>query len=308
MRALLLAIFCVLVGDRFSVGADEGGAVASTSLQEMTMVTFNIRWPSDEDGPNRWEERKGVFMDVLRELDPDVMGVQEAFAFQLEEICETFPDLRYVGVARDDGKEEGEFSALFYRADRFSCLDSGTFWLSDTPDVIGSNTWEAACNRVCTWARLRDEATQQELLVYNAHLDHESATAREKSMPLIERKLRGERNGADLPVVVMGDFNAGPDSAPLRFWLGDAGSLGGEEAKSSVKLENSLRHEEDGKQATFHGWKGHIEGRQIDYILLSEPFELKASAIVRTERDGQFPSDHYPVMARVALPSPVESR
>ncbi len=153
----------------------------------------------------------------LRFFAPDVFGIQEGLLRQLEYLNEQLPGYQRIGVGRDDGKDGGEFSALFFKKDRFKLLDSGTFWLSETPDVV-SKGWDAALPRVCTYVRLRDKQAKKNLWVFNTHFDHVGKTARKESAELILKKIR-EKNTANEPVIVMGDFNAEPAEAPIAVLL-----------------------------------------------------------------------------------------
>lgn len=270
---------------------------------ELKLVTFNIRFPSDGDQDNLWPHRKGLLFETVREMSPDVMGVQEAFASQLEEIVEAVEGYAYVGVGRDDGKSDGEHAAIFYKTKRFSLEKSGTFWLSDTPDVVASNTWDAACNRVCTWVRLKDRESGEELAVHNAHFDHRSVKARENSPRMIVEQMVAKGHG-ELPLILMGDFNSYPDSPQMAYLLEGEARLEGRERKSPLVFHNTLPHEEAMKSATYHGWKGRVEGRQIDYVLVANngwAFDVRSVAVNRSSRGERYPSDHYPVEAEVVF-------
>lgn len=259
---------------------------------ELRLATFNVRFPSDDDGENRWEHRRQLFFETFRSLDADVVGVQEAYASQLKEIVEEIPEYAYVGVARDDGKEAGEFSAILYRKKRFDVKDQSTFWLSDTPDVVGSNTWEAACNRVSTWIHLVDRATQREVAIYNAHFDHKSKLARENSPKCIVEQIRKNKHD-EIPLILMGDFNSTPQTPQMQYLLN------AETSDSPIAFEDTLRGEEEGQQATFHGWEGRTQGAPIDFVLVAGSPTIVEGKIVRHHEGERYPSDHYPVTAHV---------
>ena len=258
----------------------------------LNLVTFNIRMPSKSDGPNEWKYRRGLVVETIKGMEPDVMGVQEAFAFQMKELDKSLPNHAYVGVGRDDGKADGEFAGIFYRSDRFELIESDTFWLSDTPFTVASNTWDAACTRICTWLQLREKTSKRTFSVYNAHYDHISKVARENSSKaIVMQMIANEHDGK--PLILMGDFNTGPSSAPMRTLFN------GEEM---LLFQNTLKQDGE-EQATYGGWSGRIKGRQIDYILIaSDPHTVVESGINRHHQGGRYPSDHYPVFARVNFP------
>ncbi len=265
-------------------------------------VTFNIRMPSENDGPNQWKFRKDLVLETIRDLAPDVMGVQEAYASQVKELRDGLPAYRHVGVGRDDGKEAGEHAAVFYNTERFEETASGTFWLSDTPDVVASNTWEAACNRVCTWIELKEKRSGRTLAVYNAHYDHKSLRAKENSSVVIVKEIEKRRN-TNMPIVLMGDFNSSRTSPQMAYFLEGEATLQGEVQKSPLTFTLTTPPEIADTSSTFNGWKGRTQGRQIDFILVNaKGHEVKSHAIDRRNKDGRYPSDHYPVVAEIGFP------
>ncbi|HUF63745.1 MAG TPA: endonuclease/exonuclease/phosphatase family protein [Verrucomicrobiales bacterium] len=265
-------------------------------------VTFNIRFANPDDGPNAWEHRSSIASDLIRRLDPDILGVQEALASQIRDLEAALPHLSREGVGRDDGLEAGEFSPIFYRNDRFQRIEGGTFWLSGTPEEAGSNTWGAACVRICTWLLLEDKATQRRFAVYNAHFDHQAAAARARSARLIAQTIV-KRGHHEIPYLILGDLNATPDDAPLRFLIGDGAIIepDGPLETSPLPLRNTLQGPDAGQRRTFNGWRGGTTGEQIDYILAPPFARVLGSAIIRSNTGGRFPSDHYPVSATLAF-------
>jgi endonuclease/exonuclease/phosphatase family metal-dependent hydrolase len=254
-------------------------------------MTFNLRYGTADDGENSWPHRRDLVFDVIREGAPDVLGVQEALRFQLDEIATAFPEYAEVGVGRDDGGTAGEFTAILYRADRFEATEQGTFWFSESPDEIGSTGWGARLPRICTWVRLAERGSHRFLFVYNVHFDHESQESRERSaMLLVSRIVR--RAGAT-PVVVTGDFNAGEDNAAILYLKGRV------EPAPELRLVDSFRvlHPDSLEVGTFNGFTGATSGSKIDGILVSGGWEVESAAIVRTSRGGRYPSDHFPVVA-----------
>lgn len=273
-------------------------ALAASALAEspapLRVMTFNVRNSNAKDGENHWQHRKELFEKTVRDFNPDLLGTQEVLADQYDALAAMFPDYVAVGVARDDGKREGEWSAIFYRKSRFEQLDSGNFWLSETPDEVGSRSWDAACTRICTWARLRDKGSNKEFLYANTHWDHKGDVARLESAKLIRKRLPDLAKGS--PVILMGDFNCIEDDAPYRMLTNSDGAQG-------VALIDSYRkaHPERSKdEASFHGFKGTVTGSRIDWILHTPNFKATAAEIIRPQ-NGRFASDHYPVTAILAF-------
>ncbi len=257
----------------------------------VTAMSFNIRNGKANDGDNSWPQRRPLVSDVVRGYDPDVVGLQEAFRFQLDQLAADLPNYAEVGEGRGGGTKD-EYSAILYRRDRFELLDSGTFWLSDTPEVV-SKHWRHHHYRVCTWAHLRDAGSGRALYVYNTHFDHQSQLARANSAALIRRRI-GERATKD-PVLVTGDMNAA-ESNPAIAAL--------KAPDSDYPLRDTFRvaHPDAREVGTGNGgYTGKRDGAKIDYVLVSEEFETLDASIDQAPRGGRYPSDHYPVLARVRL-------
>lgn len=180
----------------------------------LNVMTFNIRYDNPDDGKNNWQYRKERAAKAIKFYDADIVGTQEVLKNQLEDLKDRLPGYKAIGVGREDGMEGGEYSALLFKADRFNVEDSGTFWLSETPEVPGSLGWDAACRRVATWARLTDKVTGKTLLALNTHLDHVGQQARSESVELIFKKVTELSQGA--PIIVTGDFNSTPGSDVVK--------------------------------------------------------------------------------------------
>ncbi len=274
-------------------------AATLAAAAPLTVMSFNIRYGTANDGDNRWELRRELLFDVVREEGADIIGLQEALHFQIQEIVEAVPAYASVGVGRDDGKEKGEHSAILFRKERLRVLDSGTFWFSDTPEVPGSTSWGNRITRICTWTRFADERGGS-FYVYNVHLDHESQPSRERSVQLLAQRIRERAVPAD-PVVVTGDFNVGEDNGAIRWLLGEEAALAGA-GTPGVELTDTLRavHPDARSVGTFTNFRfGNIHGQKIDYVLTGPGFEAASARLVRTSRDGKYPSDHFPVVARL---------
>jgi endonuclease/exonuclease/phosphatase family metal-dependent hydrolase len=256
--------------------------------EPLTVMSFNIRYGTAKDGENEWVRRRTMLFDLVREQDADVIGLQEALDFQIDEIVAAAPGYATIGVGRDDGRARGEFAAILFRKNRFRIAEAGTFWLSDTPTVPASKTWGNNITRICTWARLIDRDGRG-FYVFNVHLDHQSQPSRERSTQLLRDRVDA-RSVAGEPVVVTGDFNVGEKNPALATLIGPF-----------LDTFRVVRPEEK-TAGTFSGFKlGNVEGDKIDYILVQPGTEVMSADIVRFSRDGRYPSDHFPVVARVRL-------
>jgi endonuclease/exonuclease/phosphatase family metal-dependent hydrolase len=270
---------------------------------ELKVMTFNIRYGTADDGENRWENRRQILIDVLKDNSPDVVGLQEALDFQISQIRQGLPEFGHLGVARDDGKTKGEYCAILYRLDHFKADESGTFWFSDTPDVAGSSHWGNANVRICTWARLVERKTGAAFYLYNLHLDHVSQLSREKSAVLLAQRIHGRKHPD--PFIVTGDFNAG-ETNPAILYLKGKMTLGEGEGKSEnpVPVVDTFRvlHPDANEVGTLHSYGANRKGEKIDYIFVPAGVQVIDAEIVRTQYNGRYPSDHFPVTARVRLP------
>ena len=250
------------------------------------VMSFNIRYATANDGENRWELRKQMVIETIEEHAPQILGVQEALASQVDLLADALPRMEVLGQGRRGGRD-GEFSALLVDRERFEVEAHGDFWLSPTPNEVGSAGWDAALPRMCTWAVLRDRETDQLIRVLNTHFDHRGSRARLESASVL---IRQAGLGDDLPLIVTGDLNAGEDSPPLSR-LRDGG------------LRDSFRaaHPDAENVGTFHGFRGRVGGNKIDYVLVDSRWQVTAAEILRDNEDGRYPSDHFPVFAELVL-------
>jgi endonuclease/exonuclease/phosphatase family metal-dependent hydrolase len=284
---------------------------ADTVPAQIRVMSFNIRYGTASDGDNAWSLRRDLAFRVVREFAPEVLGVQEALRFQLDEIAQELPGYVVIGVGRDDGIEQGEYSAILYDRQRFELLIHGTFWLSDTPEVPGSMSWGNRITRIATWARFRDRAADASTFyVFNTHWDHESQPSRERSAALILERIRA-RSHPDDPVLLMGDFNAGEDNPAFRALLADADSRGARlpNARAGTAAAPSLYdtfravHPNARETGTFNSFRGDRTGDRIDAILASPEWATVSASIVLFNEGGRYPSDHFPVTATLRLRS-----
>jgi len=253
----------------------------------LTVMSFNIRYGTANDGDNHWLKRREHLFALLREQQADVIGLQEALHGQITEILQAVPGYAYVGVGRSDGRRAGEYAAILYRTARLQARRSDTFWFSDTPAVVKSTSWGNQIERISTWAYFEDREGPA-FYVFNVHLDHQSQPSRERSVALLLARIGALDPKA--PVVVTGDFNAGENNPAARAML------------AVFRDSFRIRHPDASEAGTFHGFKsGQTGGDKIDFVFVEPGIEVLDAAIVRTSRDGRYPSDHFPVTARIRL-------
>ena len=259
----------------------------NTFAQEMNVITYNIRFNNPGDGENAWPNRKEMVAQLLKFHEPDIFGLQEALLGQIKYISNALPDYQWIGVGREDGKQEGEYSPLFFNAKKFSLKDNGWFWLAEdcSKPVLG---WDAACKRICTWAILADKKSGKKVVALNTHFDHIGDVAREKSAALILQKIK-EINTENLPVVLTGDFNLYPDSEPIRVIK--------EELSDSKELSEQAPY---GPEGTFNSFNFNhpLDGR-IDYIFVNKKVKVIKYAVLSDSKNQHYPSDHLPVFVTV---------
>jgi endonuclease/exonuclease/phosphatase family metal-dependent hydrolase len=268
----------------------------SVTRDPLLVMSFNIRYGTAKDGENQWTARRDMLFDLVRETDADLVGLQEALAGQIDEIVAAVPAYAVVGVGRDDAARAGEYSAILFRKDRFQVADAGTFWFSDTPSVPGSKSWGNGITRICTWARFIDRDGRG-FYHFNLHLDHQSQPSRERSTELLRLRIDARAVPGD-PVVVTGDFNVG-ERNPALLTLVAPGPGGG---PGPFVDTFRVRHPEATTVGTFTGFTlGATGGEKIDYVLAQPGAEVLSADIIRTSRHDRYPSDHFPVVARLRL-------
>ena len=249
-------------------------------------MTYNIRLDIASDGVNRWDNRKTPLLHQINTIHPDVLGVQEALPHQMTELHKGMPGYQKVGVGREEN-HTGEASGLFIKTSRFIIKDSGTFWLSRTPEKI-SRGWDAACNRVCSFVRLEDRRNGKQCWVFNTHWDHVGEQARTESLALILTQI-AVRNPTNEPVILMGDFNTTPEHPRLKVLENDWVNT-----FAALNPGSTL--------GTFNGFHTDTPNNYIDYIWISRQAFTIHSCEIRTEKPNhQWLSDHYPVLSVVEI-------
>lgn len=263
---------------------------------EVRVMSYNIRYGTANDGENHWDKRKDFLIETIKAFNPDLLGTQETLGFQRDFIAEKIAGYESLGVGRDDGKEKGEMTALYFKRSRFEKLDGGHFWLSETPEVPGSKSWDTSLTRMVSWVKLRDrlQPKAKPLMFFNTHFDHRGNQARTESAKLIRRKV--EEAGKTSRVIVTGDFNAGEESEPYRAFFGAADG----KASPLRDVYRTTHPKRETNEGTFSSFKvGEVAGPRIDWIGVSAEWEILKAEIDRTAREGRTPSDHFAMLAVV---------
>jgi endonuclease/exonuclease/phosphatase family metal-dependent hydrolase len=278
----------VFIAAAFAIVA--GCATGARQEARLRAMTYNIRLDTEADGPNAWPYRREAVSALTRFYDPDIVGMQEVRVHQLRQLQEDLGDYVFLGVSRDDGEEGGEFSPLAFDGGRFSLVDNGTFWLSETP-MRPSKSWDAAFPRLVTWARLQEKVSGGRILALNTHWDHLGVEARLESGRMIRDWITESRAPCET-VVLLGDFNATPDEPSYQALTG-AGAL-----RPAKDISETPPF---GPPGTFNGFDiMRAAAAPIDHILVSEGVRVFRYGVITQHSEGRLPSDHYPVLADFA--------
>lgn len=261
----------------------------SVADESIDVVSYNIRLFNPGDGQDHWPHRADAVSDFIAKWD--IVGLQEVTPIQVKELREQLGDAYgFFGVGREDGKNEGEHAAVFFRKSRLEVIEKTTFWLCETQSKAGSMGWDAACPRTVSWMRLRDKKTGKLFYFANTHFDHRGVTARARSAEMIRERVRSLKK--DSAVIVLGDFNCTPDSQPYRHLTNDALT------DARLVAEQPLA----GPSSTWNGFKKIVPDRIIDHVFVAGKISVQQFQIhdPKTE-SGRFASDHLPVRVRVLL-------
>lgn len=280
----------------FGVGANTQAQTLHSDGAPTTIrvMSFNVRFATANDGENHWERRKELLIKTIKNFAPDLLGTQETLKVQRDFLAERFAEYETLGVGRDDGKDAGEMMAIYYRRDRFEAIDHGHFWLSETPNQVGSKSWDSSLPRMVTWVKLRDRHSQsaEPILFLNTHYDHRGEEARVESAKVIVEWIR--KNGQNCRVVITGDFNAGEGSAPYQVLFSAADA-------DSPPLRDTYRvvhPDRQSKEGTFNGFRLSADsGPRIDWIAVSSQWKILEAGIDRSHDNERVPSDHFPITA-----------
>ena len=260
---------------------------------QIKAMTFNIRMDTPSDGVNQWKFRTKNCAALIKYNQADFIGMQEAFIHQIKDIASELPDYNWFGKGRDDGKESGEFSPLFYNKTKFTLLKEKTFWLSDSCEKVGFG-WDAACRRVVTWGHFKENKTGKKFYIFNTHFDHLGKIARRESAKLVLMKIK-EIAGKS-PVILTGDFNATPEDEPIRIILNP------EDGNKLIDAEKISKNGHYGPYGTFNAFKSEQIGKHIDYVFVKNGITCSQHTTHSESWESKFPSDHFPVSAVLYLP------
>lgn len=278
MKNILFVILCLFMTQE----------TFSQTNNPICVATYNLRYNNPGDGLNAWPNRKENVKDLIRFHEFDIFGTQEGLIGQLKDISE-LNEFAFFGAGRDDGKEAGEHSAIFYKKDRFKLLESGNFWLSETPEKP-SLGWDAkCCNRICSWGKFKDLKTKKDFYFFNVHFDHQGVEARRQSGILMVEKIKAIVKNA--PVICTGDFNSTPETEQIlkmQTLLND-----------SYKVTKAAPY---GPVGTFNDFKFDAAMKnRIDYIFVSKQIEVLKYGVLTDSREQRYPSDHQPVVIKAVL-------
>lgn len=278
------------------------GVVACFSCKKknsnsINVMSYNIRYDNPEDSLNNWKYRKDIAVQMIKDYQVDILGTQEVLHNQLNDLINGLPNYVAIGVGREDGKQQGEYSAIFYNKNRFEELESGYFWLSESPDSVGSKGWDGACERIATWVKLEDKESKGKIFFMNTHLDHVGKIARQEGVTLLLTKANSMANG--LPIVITGDFNAEPDSEVIKHVLAKDNLI---QMFDSRKIANKIGDNPEGDW-TFHGFGEVPEGEReyIDYIFVDGNIEVDEFSILPSKINDIYLSDHRSIISKIKL-------
>ena len=260
------------------------GCTSTPQENEVRVISYNIRYLNNKDGDNSWDFRKQASINMVNEERPTVFGLQEAVKAQVDFLAENLPNYAHYGVGRDDGKEKGEFMAIFYDTEEVELLDKGTFWLSATPETP-SKGWDGQCFRTCTWTIFKCKATGKRFAFFNTHLDHRGKVAQREGLRTIAKMIQ-EKVPAELPVFLSGDFNTRTDN-PIY-----------EPLKAIMTYSRELAAETD-HRGTYTGFRVRENPVVVDHIFVRGAEVDKFQVLCDKNYGAEYISDHYPVLSVV---------
>ncbi len=293
-RINIITIFVLVLTVAFSLGADFSKKPVNT-----TVMSFNIGSTHNQGGDNNWDDRRYLVRRAIRDFKPALFGVQECRWEQGVELNEAFYGYRITGVGRDDGVQAGEMCLIFTRHDRYHLLDQGFFWLSETPDEPGSKGWDASSPNIVSWVKLRDRwCNPDTVFVFNTQLDQAGKESRHQGALLLQKQMADISRGQ--AVILLGDFNSPATSqSPSYRVLAEEGYLADLALRDAWMF--SSPEEPMQREDTFHGYTGEGSRGRIDWILTSAEFPGVEAGIQRVQKNGQYPSDHFPIWATFRL-------
>ncbi|MGC4037690.1 MAG: endonuclease/exonuclease/phosphatase family protein [Chitinophagaceae bacterium] len=265
-----------------------------TMAQDLNVMTYNVRLNNPDDSLNAWPYRKDKLASVVLFHDVTILGVQEALPDQMDDLRQRLTNYKSIGVGREDGKNKGEFSAIFYDTTKLQLLQSETFWLSETPTVAGSIGWDAAITRIVTWAKFKDKKTKKIFYHFNTHFDHIGPMARRESAKMVLKKVN--EIAGSIPVVFTGDFNSRPTDEPIQIITDKNNPL---HLTDSKEISQTPHY---GPTGTFNAFQSkERDDEPIDYIFLKGKWKVLKHATISETWNGRFASDHFAVFAKISL-------
>lgn len=271
-----------------------GNIFANNNGEELNVMSYNMRYDNSGDGDNQWKNRRDFAANLIRFHEADILGAQEVLNNQLMDLLKRLPGYAYVGVGRQDGKTKGEYSPILYRTDRFSLEKSGNFWLAEDINAVGKKGWDAACERVATWAIFKDKASGKKLFFLNTHLDHMGKVARHEGASLVLEQAK--KLSKNLPIIVTGDFNAEPSEDPIQV-------LTNPKDPRHLTDTRAIAEFVYGPEWTFHNF-GKIPYDKrvwIDYIFVKGNIRVLRHASLTETLNAIYPSDHCPIIATLEI-------
>ena len=269
-------------------------ALMMAAQNSLNVMSFNIRLNHAGDSINAWPNRKDKVASQILFHEAHLVGVQEALPLQMDDLLQRLPGYQFAGVGREDGKRGGEFSAIFYDTSRLKLLKAETFWLAEQTDIPGKKGWDAAIERIVTWALFRDKKTNKTFYHFNTHFDHVGQVARRESARLVLQKIK--EIAGDQPVILTGDFNAKPTDEPIMIL-------------TDINNPNHVIHSEAISETPHYGPLGTFNAFQsketsnepIDFIFIKNGIKVLKHATLSQTWEGRFSSDHFPVLAVVEI-------
>lgn len=266
----------------------------------LRVMSYNIRYDNPRDGENGWNYRKAMVASMVRFHHAGLVGLQEVMKNQLDDLAGMLPEFAYIGVGRNDGKDAGEFTAIFYLRDRFTVRKSGHFWLSATPDQPGVKGWDAACIRMVTWAEFTDQVTGAQFYHFNTHFDHIGMMAQRQSAYLLLNQI--EKIARKTAVLVTGDFNCTVASPAYRILTGKEKEKNNFNGHYLADAEAISIYKHHGPSfSLIKNFNPDFAEEKIDYILIKNKVRVIQHGILADHFDRKYSSDHLPVVADLEI-------
>lgn len=286
-RKLTLCLAVLIIGCLRFAFSEEAGETGGSAIRVMS---FNLRYGAADDGDDRWEKRNWLVAKTIKKFNPDLLGTQETLRFQAEYLEREMDGYTYFGRSRM--KTPNEHTGIFFKTSRFTQLAGGHFWLSETPDIPESKSWDSSLPRMASWVLLGDKQDESapSILFVNTHFDHRGAQARLEAARLIRERIAKLSAIANHPVtIVTGDFNTAEGSEPYKAFLDGNDDL--------VDTYRQTHADPNSEEGTFNGFRGRTSGARIDWIFASRRLRTLDAQIDRSKEDDRYPSDHFPVTA-----------